>query len=355
MVRPSARRTAAPGLLALAAALAAPAGSLAAQAPQPGDSVPPAAADTAPPAAPDTAVTSDTAATPDTAPAAADADPAAAGEATARDSTTGDADAGPPTPRLSGEVTGDGDAATLRLLLDPSGLGTPVAAYRLELSWDPAALELRGVEPGDFGGDLATSTDSAPGRLLAEARRSEGGVDSAAALLTASFAAGPALDGGERADVALEVTELRGEDGVALADSLRRRPSPLCLQALPPGDVDGDGAVTSRDAVSVLRRQVGMKVDRSADVSRADLDADGSADRSDAVRLLRRQVGLPPVSDSAASGADGAGAVSAGDSAASAGDSASSAGDPLVSASEREGAVADGSAAPERPALGACP
>lgn len=59
------------------------------------------------------------------------------------------------------------------------------------------------------------------------------------------------------------------------------------------GDVDGDGDVTSADALSILRASSGLSTLSAAEVKAADVDGDGDATSSDALQVLRYSSGLP--------------------------------------------------------------
>ena len=59
-----------------------------------------------------------------------------------------------------------------------------------------------------------------------------------------------------------------------------------------PGDVDGDGSVSSADAVLALRASMGLFTPSEQQLDLADLDGDGSVTASDAILILRRALGL---------------------------------------------------------------
>jgi hypothetical protein len=60
------------------------------------------------------------------------------------------------------------------------------------------------------------------------------------------------------------------------------------------GDLDGDGASNSRDALIILSKVVGLPVDSTlADTALADVDADGRATSRDALVILSYAVGMP--------------------------------------------------------------
>ena len=59
------------------------------------------------------------------------------------------------------------------------------------------------------------------------------------------------------------------------------------------GDVDGDGDVTSADALAILRASSGLSTLTAAQTTAADVDGDGDATSSDALQVLRYSSGLP--------------------------------------------------------------
>ena len=59
-----------------------------------------------------------------------------------------------------------------------------------------------------------------------------------------------------------------------------------------PGDVNGDGAVTSSDARTVLRAAVGLDKLTAEQKKKADVDGDGNVTTADAREILRKATGL---------------------------------------------------------------
>jgi hypothetical protein len=57
--------------------------------------------------------------------------------------------------------------------------------------------------------------------------------------------------------------------------------------AVPIGDTDGDGAITSRDASLLMQSIVGLAALEEDAASRADVNGDGSVAADDAARILR--------------------------------------------------------------------
>jgi len=84
--------------------------------------------------------------------------------------------------------------------------------------------------------------------------------------------------------------------GARLADLPRNLAfDPKLVQLVPvvvPGDIDGDGKVTVRDAVSILRFALGLAQPDAAARKAADLNADGRLDVADATKALRVAIGL---------------------------------------------------------------
>jgi hypothetical protein len=61
------------------------------------------------------------------------------------------------------------------------------------------------------------------------------------------------------------------------------------------GDVDGDGAITTGDALIILRSLVGLPIVSGAVLSRGDANCDGQVTVADAQLILQLDVGIPPV------------------------------------------------------------
>lgn len=272
---------------------------------------PDAAHDTAE-AAPDTArAASDTAGTaPDTAASAADSAGAASDSA-------GSVDRPAPVVARAGYEAGAGEdarTAVVPVSLRPPGPDAAVAAYAAELRWNPDKLSLREIRAGAFG---ETSTSGAengrPGRAEVRSERAGEPADSTTTLLRAVFRPGPALSVADTAVVAIRFPELTGPEGERFPERLRPDTLLACLAGRNRGDVDGDGRVTTYDAVQVLKREIGMPARDDARFDRADLDGDGTADTADVGRMLRRAVGLADTAradssaaaSEAAQGADG--------------------------------------------------
>lgn len=62
------------------------------------------------------------------------------------------------------------------------------------------------------------------------------------------------------------------------------------------GDVDGDGSITTGDALIILRSLVGLPIVASAVVANGDANCDGSVTAADAQLILQLDVGIPPQS-----------------------------------------------------------
>ena len=61
---------------------------------------------------------------------------------------------------------------------------------------------------------------------------------------------------------------------------------------LVPGDADGDGVVTSADALLTLRYALGIVDEASLIIEAADFDGDGAVTSEDALMILRRALGI---------------------------------------------------------------
>ena len=59
-----------------------------------------------------------------------------------------------------------------------------------------------------------------------------------------------------------------------------------------PGDVDGDGALSYNDALTVLRASIGLVTLTPEQEALADFDGDGGLSYNDALMILRASIGL---------------------------------------------------------------
>lgn len=59
-----------------------------------------------------------------------------------------------------------------------------------------------------------------------------------------------------------------------------------------PGDVDADGKITEKDALEILKADVGISVESYWQLQRGDLDRDGSLNSRDSLIILKKCVGL---------------------------------------------------------------
>ena len=75
-----------------------------------------------------------------------------------------------------------------------------------------------------------------------------------------------------------------------LAKRISHLDSTFAEPVFEPGDVNGDGAVDTSDAVLILRYALGYQ-DEGFNVLYGDLNGDGFVDTSDAVLALRRALG----------------------------------------------------------------
>ncbi|MBQ1388807.1 MAG: dockerin type I repeat-containing protein [Clostridia bacterium] len=58
------------------------------------------------------------------------------------------------------------------------------------------------------------------------------------------------------------------------------------------GDIDGDGAITANDALTILRSSVGMTDLTTEQIKLADIDGDEQITANDALAVLRYSVGI---------------------------------------------------------------
>ncbi len=69
---------------------------------------------------------------------------------------------------------------------------------------------------------------------------------------------------------------------------------PGCSAGFADGDVDGDGMITSGDALAILRYSVGLQDLSDEQKTHADIDGDGEINSADALAVLRMSLGIYP-------------------------------------------------------------
>lgn len=191
-------------------------------------------------------------------------------------------------------VTAGGDASSLvgvtfdlPLEIDMSARSELLGSFALSMRWDPSVLELVGGQEGDFG-SITVNQDSVPfGVLLASGVKPSG----AGGRITALIGRFRPLVS-DTTTLEIGVTELYAAGTFAdmSADAVPMS-QPYCPALGRYGDLDGDGAANSRDALIALSASVGLDVS-GFNVTMGDVDGNGSTEARDALIILSYAVGL---------------------------------------------------------------
>lgn len=182
--------------------------------------------------------------------------------------------------------------------IDMGSVPDPLGSYGARLSWDPQVLQFMGYTGGQPPFDTPTvNTANAGAGLLSFADADAAGASGD--VFVACFEFQVAGSEGSRTPLDLELTsiftagsfvdllpvaaEIDGSVDVGLACRI--------------GDVNGDGAINSGDALIVLSNEIGLPIpDRARQAIAAgcgDANGDGATDSTDAAIILAFEVGLP--------------------------------------------------------------
>lgn len=173
--------------------------------------------------------------------------------------------------------------------------GRSLGAYQMTLRWDPQVLQYSQLMTGTFA-TPSVNTDSiyATGRLLLGAIQPSGASGSVLAF-TVRFSV--------TTDTVVSPVTLSVQSMTAAAGSITPFEDLLPLVRIVSGtfcgalgrwgDVDGDSASNSRDALMALSAVVGLPPAVGANPALADVDADGAVTSRDALIILSYAVGLP--------------------------------------------------------------
>ncbi len=173
--------------------------------------------------------------------------------------------------------------------------GNPgIVAARLQLSWNGDAIALFDVQDGGLLGTYSFSQDlRSPYTVIWQNGTSAVNFDGEGTILTLTFRI---PDGTAAGDYAIGISalpqEIYDKDMTPVSFTLQGGVLTVTedAPARTPGDANGDGAVDTRDAVTVLRWFAGWDLPEAVE---ANMDCDGipGIDSGDAIRILRWYVG----------------------------------------------------------------
>jgi subtilisin family serine protease len=181
------------------------------------------------------------------------------------------------------EATTDDSTVTVEL----SASGDNIAGYEAMINFDPSVVQVESISGVDMA-DPQANIDNTNGVFKIAQAQDSGTSDPVLAQITFS------IETGSAAATALEFTaaesDLNDVDGNMLDADLT--PGAVDIsEGGPdgePGDVDGDGDVTSADATLAQRHIAGDNVDINENL--ADMDGDGSIDTGDVIEILNKVV-----------------------------------------------------------------
>jgi len=191
-------------------------------------------------------------------------------------------------------VTAGADASSLvgvtfdlPIDIDMSARSELLGSFALSMRWNPTVLELVGGQEGDFG-SVTVNQDSLPFGVLLASGVKPSGVGGHITVLVGRFR--PLV--ADTTTLEIGVTELfaAGTFADLSADAVPTS-QPYCPALGRYGDLDGDGAANSRDALIALSASVGLDVS-AFNVTMGDVDANGSTEARDALIILSYAVGL---------------------------------------------------------------
>jgi parallel beta-helix repeat protein len=174
----------------------------------------------------------------------------------------------------------------LPIEIDLSARGEKLGSFALTLRWNPAVLHLLGGKDGNFGA-VTTYDDSIPRGVIKFAGANPGGVGGKVVIGVGRFVPLAAASDTLR----LSVSELYAAQTFAdLLPSAVWSDRAYCPAVGRYGDIDGDQAANSRDALLALAYSVGMTV--PGNPAMGDVDGDGVTGARDALIVLSSAVGL---------------------------------------------------------------
>jgi hypothetical protein len=173
------------------------------------------------------------------------------------------------------------------IAIDFSARSELLGSYALTVRWDPAVLQLVGGRSGAFGEVIGNDDSLATGVLLATGVN-PGGLGGRVIIGVARFR--PLV--ADTTTLRLSVEELYAAgtfaDLTSLAVASDRQFCPAFGRW---GDLDGDGAANSRDALIALSASIGLDVSQFQ-AALGDVDGSGTTEARDALIILSHTVGL---------------------------------------------------------------
>ncbi len=174
----------------------------------------------------------------------------------------------------------------LPIEIDLSARSEKLGSFALTLRWNPAVLQLLGGKDGNFGA-MTTYDDSISQGVIKFAGANPAGVGGKVVIGVGRFVPVAAASDTLR----LNVTELYAAQTFAdLLPSAVWSDRAYCPAAGRYGDIDGDQAANSRDALLALSHAVGATV--PGNPAMGDVDGDGATGARDALIILSSAVGL---------------------------------------------------------------
>lgn len=183
-----------------------------------------------------------------------------------------------------------GDTVDVPLLLTDYASDRALAGYAARMAWDPDRLEFVGVRPGTGAPEL-DDTGAADGMVTVSGEKI-GDASSTTTLVHLLLRVAADVTPGSAMALELELSRLVDRAGNDVIPETAVVPAGLCVRRQIWGDIDGDGAVGSADAVGILRAAAGTGSD-SASLELGDVNGDGRLTNQDALLSLEDAVGIP--------------------------------------------------------------
>ena len=173
------------------------------------------------------------------------------------------------------------------VVVDMSARPERLGSFALRIQWNPAVLSLSGGSDGSFGG-VQVNQDSLALGVARLAGVNAAGVSGRITLVNIQLV--PLVK--DTATITLTLTGLYAAGTFADLDSLAVVTNGLFCPARGLwGDIDGDGAANSRDALIALSNAVGLDVS-AFDIGLGDVNGDGNTNATDALIILSNSVGM---------------------------------------------------------------